>query len=668
MIDSESAYELLAKRAQKAATDAQAAEGGGGILDMLGGLFGTSGARKGTMTVTQRVTREVTRTVVNQTVGSLAAQLGKSLGGRQGSSIGRAIVRGTLGGSAAAVAPALLPLAGRSWRWGWIDWATSLLVLIAEIYNSLQHSDFSTPTLGPSPQGGGKKRRLDIACDRVCIEATCAPPFSSGTALTCPSSTKSSPASMPISIHRSNVSSAGSRSRRSPPIRPTRTIAARRGSGWWTSSRASASTPALRETGGHPAVVGHVKGEAKPHVLFYGHYDVQPVDPLDLWQTPPFEPKMATLPDGRKVISARGSSDDKGQVLTFVEACRAWKAVTGSLPINITFLVEGAEEDGSKFLPEFVEANKDELKADVALVCDTGMWDQNTPAITSSLRGMVYEEVIVRCADRDLHSGQFGGAARNPIHVLAKIIAAVHDENGRITIKDFYEGVPETPTQMLEQWKKLNLTEEEFLGQVGLKHSAGEKDRMLIEQIQSRPTCDVNGIIGGYTGEGTKTVIAAEARCKISFRLVGDQDPAAISRNFHAFVEERIPSDCAWSSSVTRVRARRCCRTTSRRSPPPRARCMTNGRPSRSSSEWAARFRSAAISSARSGSTHCSSASGSTMTAFTHRTRNTTSRAFKRARVHGRASWRLWRSRTGSEQSVEGCHGDRGRKIRVFVR
>ncbi|WP_210485582.1 M20/M25/M40 family metallo-hydrolase [Microvirga antarctica] len=301
---------------------------------------------------------------------------------------------------------------------------------------------------------------------------------------------------------------------------------------------------ALRETGGHPAVVGHVAGDAKAHVLFYGHYDVQPVDPLDQWETPPFEPRMATLPDGRKVISARGASDDKGQVLTFVEACRAWKAVTGSLPIGITFLVEGAEEDGSKFLPEFVEANKDELKADVALVCDTGMWDGATPAITSSLRGMVYQEVIVRCADRDLHSGQFGGAARNPIHVLAKIIADIHEESGRITIKDFYDGVPETPSQVLEQWKQLNLTEEEFLGQVGLRHSAGEKDRMLIEQIQSRPTCDVNGIIGGYTGEGTKTVIAAEARCKISFRLVGDQDPQAISDNFQAFVEARIPADC----------------------------------------------------------------------------------------------------------------------------
>ena len=305
----------------------------------------------------------------------------------------------------------------------------------------------------------------------------------------------------------------------------------------------------LRETGGHPAVVGHAKsetkGQTKPHVLFYGHYDVQPVDPLDLWERPPFEPRIITLSDGRKAISARGSSDDKGQVMTFVEACRAWKAVTGSLPINVTFLIEGAEEDGSKFLPEFIEANKDELKADVALVCDTGMWDQETPAITSSLRGMVYEEVIVRCADRDLHSGQFGGAARNPIHVLSKIIAAIHDENGRITIEDFYDGVPETPTQVLEQWKGLNLTEEEFLGQVGLKESAGEKGRMLIEQIQSRPTCDVNGIIGGYTGEGTKTVIAAQASCKISFRLVGDQDPEKISANFQAFVRERIPADCS---------------------------------------------------------------------------------------------------------------------------
>jgi acetylornithine deacetylase/succinyl-diaminopimelate desuccinylase-like protein len=302
----------------------------------------------------------------------------------------------------------------------------------------------------------------------------------------------------------------------------------------------------VRETGYHPVVMGRggANGGA-PHVLFYGHYDVQPVDPLNLWETPPFEPKIATLPDGRKVISARGACDDKGQVMTFIEACRAWKAVNGSLPIGITFLVEGAEEDGSKKLPEFVEANKHELKADVVLVCDTGMWDRNTPTITTSLRGMVYEELIVRCADRDLHSGLFGGAARNPIHVLAKIIADLHDESGRVTIENFYDGVPDTPRQVLEQWKKLNLTPEDFLGQVGLKDSAGERDRMLIEQIQSRPTCDVNGIIGGYTGEGTKTVIAGEASCKVSFRLVGDQDPAAISKNFEAFVRERIPADCS---------------------------------------------------------------------------------------------------------------------------
>jgi acetylornithine deacetylase/succinyl-diaminopimelate desuccinylase-like protein len=302
----------------------------------------------------------------------------------------------------------------------------------------------------------------------------------------------------------------------------------------------------VRETGYHPVVMG--KGGANggaPHVLFYGHYDVQPVDPLNLWETPPFEPKIAALPDGRKVISARGACDDKGQVMTFIEACRAWKAVHGSLPIGITFLVEGAEEDGSKKLPEFVEANKDELKADVVLVCDTGMWDRNTPTITTSLRGMVYEELIVRCADRDLHSGLFGGAARNPIHVLAKIVADLHDESGRVTIENFYDGVPDTPRQVLDQWTKLNLTPEDFLGQVGLKHSAGERDRMLIEQIQSRPTCDVNGIIGGYTGEGTKTVIAGQASCKVSFRLVGDQDPAAISKNFEAFVRERIPADCS---------------------------------------------------------------------------------------------------------------------------
>src|SRR3954468_18350446 len=169
------------------------------------------------------------------------------------------------------------------------------------------------------------------------------------------------------------------------------------------------------QTKGHPIIYADwIHQDHAPTVLVYGHYDVQPVDPVDLWETPPFEPRMATLKDGRKVISARGACDDKGQVMTFIEACRAWKAVAGALPVGITMMIEGEEESGSPNLPAFVAANRDELKADVALVCDTGMWDQGTPAITASLRGLAYFEVVVRCADRDLHSGLFGGAARNP--------------------------------------------------------------------------------------------------------------------------------------------------------------------------------------------------------------------------------------------------------------
>lgn len=301
----------------------------------------------------------------------------------------------------------------------------------------------------------------------------------------------------------------------------------------------------LRETGGHPVVLAHYAKPGAPHVLFYGHYDVQPVDPLDEWETPPFEPRMATLADGRQVISARGACDDKGQVMPFVEACRAFKAIDGELPVGVTLLIEGAEEDGSKFLPEWVAQNRDELKADVALVCDTGMWDRDTPAITSSLRGLAYFEVTVTCADRDLHSGLFGGAAANPIRVLSRIVADLHDDQGRVTVPGFYDGVHDTPDDVLEQWRGLDLTPENFLGTVGLNTPAGERDRMLIEQIQSRPTCDANGIIGGYTGEGTKTVIAAKASAKISFRLVGDQDPEALDRNFRAFVAARIPADCS---------------------------------------------------------------------------------------------------------------------------
>jgi acetylornithine deacetylase/succinyl-diaminopimelate desuccinylase-like protein len=303
-------------------------------------------------------------------------------------------------------------------------------------------------------------------------------------------------------------------------------------------------TTSVRPTSGHPVVIGAAGNGTGPHVLFYGHYDVQPVDPLDLWETPPFEPRLASLDGGRKIIVARGACDDKGQVMTFVEACRAFKAVTGALPLGIKIIIEGEEECGSKSLPALVEASAAELKADLALVCDTNMWDLKTPAITTSLRGLVYEEVTIHAADRDLHSGLFGGAAQNPIRVLTRILAAIHGDNGRITIPGFYDGVHELPPDIRRQWEGLGLKAEGFLGQVGLKIPAGEKDRLLIEQLSSRPTCDVNGIVGGYTGEGSKTVIPAQASAKVSFRLVGDQNPERIRDAFRAFVRARLPADC----------------------------------------------------------------------------------------------------------------------------
>jgi acetylornithine deacetylase/succinyl-diaminopimelate desuccinylase-like protein len=302
----------------------------------------------------------------------------------------------------------------------------------------------------------------------------------------------------------------------------------------------------VKPTAGHPAVLARMNGSTngRAHVLFYGHYDVQPVDPLNLWTRPPFEPVVTDHADGRKIIVARGAEDDKGQLMTFVEACRAWKSVTGSLPVDVTMVIEGEEEVGSKNFVPFLEANKAYLKADFALVCDTGMWDQNTPAITTALRGLVYDEVKIKAANRDLHSGLFGGAARNPIRVLTNILGQLHDDDGRVTIPGFYDGVHDLPPEILSQWKKLDMTPESFLKPIGLSIPAGEKGRLLIEQVSSRPTCDINGIIGGYTGEGSKTVIPAEASAKISFRLVEGQNPDKIRKAFRDYVTSRLPGDC----------------------------------------------------------------------------------------------------------------------------
>ena len=301
---------------------------------------------------------------------------------------------------------------------------------------------------------------------------------------------------------------------------------------------------AVRDTPGHPMVVAHDRTARGGSALFYGHYDVQPVDPLDLWDHDPFEPTFATLPDGTRIIKGRGASDDKGQVMVFIEACRAWKAVAGSLPIPLTVLLEGEEELGGVNLPPFLRQNAAELKADIGLICDTNMWDARTPAIQTMLRGLCGEEVFIHAANRDLHSGFYGSAAANPNRVLARILADLHDENGRVTLAGFYDGVPELPEPLRKDWDSLGFDPKVFLGEVGLSVPAGEKGRSALEMIWSRPTAEINGMGGGYQGEGFKTVIPAVASAKVSFRLVFDQDPHQIRAAFREHVKARLPPDC----------------------------------------------------------------------------------------------------------------------------
>lgn len=298
-----------------------------------------------------------------------------------------------------------------------------------------------------------------------------------------------------------------------------------------------------RPTPGHPMVVGHA-GESGPHAIFYGHYDVQPVDPLNLWNRDPFDPALEDTAKG-KVIRARGAADDKGQLMTFVEACRAWVAEHGSLPGRISFFFEGEEESGSPSLIPFMQQNADELRADIALICDTGMFDAQTPAIVTMLRGLVGQEVTITGPSKDLHSGLYGGAAMNPIRVLSCLIAGLHDAEGRVTLPGFYDGVSELPPEVAAQWQALGFDEAAFLGDVGLSTPAGEAGRSALEMLWSRPTCEVNGITGGYTGAGFKTVLPAQASAKISFRLVGQQNPEAIRAAFQNYVTDNLPPDCS---------------------------------------------------------------------------------------------------------------------------
>ena len=298
-----------------------------------------------------------------------------------------------------------------------------------------------------------------------------------------------------------------------------------------------------RQTPGHAVVIGHDHHADGPHVVFYGHYDVQPVDPLSLWNTDPFEPEFVKRPDGDTWIVGRGTSDDKGQLLTFLDACRAWRATHGALPLRVSVVLEGEEESGGKNLPGALQAAAGELGGDIALVCDTDLWNANTPSIVSSLRGLVGEEVTITCASHDLHSGMYGNAARNPIQVLADIIASLRNPDGSVAIDGFYDDVRELPPDIAAQWKALPYDEAAFLAGAGLTTPAGEQGRSVLEQTRSRPTCEINGITGGYTGDGFKTVIPAEASAKISFRLVADMDPDRIRKAFRAHVEARLPAD-----------------------------------------------------------------------------------------------------------------------------
>ncbi|GGE11208.1 Acetylornithine deacetylase/Succinyl-diaminopimelate desuccinylase [Gemmobacter megaterium] len=318
-----------------------------------------------------------------------------------------------------------------------------------------------------------------------------------------------------------------------------------RAADWMVADLASMGFDARKcPTPGHPMVVAHHKGpEGTPNLLFYGHYDVQPVDPLNLWHRDPFDPEVQEE-NGQRVIRGRGASDDKGQLMTFVEAFRAWIAVHGALPCSITVFLEGEEESGSPSLIPFMRDNAEELRCDLAVICDTGLFDSRVPAITTMLRGLLGEEFTIRGPNKDLHSGSFGGAAINPLRVMAKALASLHDETGRITVQGFYDDVPELPDDLRAQWQGLAFDHEKFLGDVGLSLPAGEQDRTPLEMLWSRPTCEINGMWGGYTGAGFKTVLPSEAHAKVSFRLVGQQDPFKLREAFRDHIRAHIPADC----------------------------------------------------------------------------------------------------------------------------
>jgi acetylornithine deacetylase/succinyl-diaminopimelate desuccinylase-like protein len=296
-------------------------------------------------------------------------------------------------------------------------------------------------------------------------------------------------------------------------------------------------------TGGHPVVVAKNKHQPdRPTVLFYGHYDVQPPEPLEQWTTPPFEPTVRKDENGFDAVFARGAVDDKGQVWCHVEAILAWQA-HGGVPVNLTMLVEGEEEIASANLERFVEQQKEHLRADICVISDTGLFDRDTPAITYGLRGLVYEEIFLTGPSHDLHSGSYGGAVPNPANVLVEVLASLHNADGSVNISGFYDDVEALKPEEKSAWAKLPFDEHKFERELQLSELSGEKGFTTLQRVWARPTCDINGITAGYQGKGSKTVIGATASAKVSMRLVPHQDPVKIRRAFEETVRKRLPSN-----------------------------------------------------------------------------------------------------------------------------
>jgi acetylornithine deacetylase/succinyl-diaminopimelate desuccinylase-like protein len=303
----------------------------------------------------------------------------------------------------------------------------------------------------------------------------------------------------------------------------------------------------LIETPGNPVVYGDwLAAEGAPTILFYGHYDVQPVDPLNLWESPPFE---ATVRDGE--IYARGAADDKGQVFMHFKAIEAHLKQNGRLPVNLRVILEGEEEVGSANLDNFVKGHKDELAADVVVISDSTMFDRGVPSITYGLRGLVYFQIDLRGTKSDLHSGSFGGAVANPAMVLSQILAQMKDKAGRIKIPGFYDDVKALRPEERAEFKKLPFNETRYRKELGAPKLFGESGYTTLERVWARPTFEVNGMLSGFTGEGAKTVIPAVAMAKVSMRLVPDQDPDKIAQLFEAYVAKVAPKTV--ETRVTRM-------------------------------------------------------------------------------------------------------------------